>query len=107
MYIVVQVPVPVHVQNVPVHVQNVSSQRPSKRASVRPRSTVQGYLAHKKQPPPQDRRRSLGIVLRLGPTEALFLMSEVPLYMHSAGTRSYDSKNASTSVGVTFLFIIY
>ena len=41
---------------------------------------VQRYLAHKKQPPPQDHHRVLGIVLLKGPRGALLLMSEVPLY---------------------------
>ena len=40
---------------------------------------VQGYLAHKKPPPPQDFHRALGIVLLQGPKGARFLMSEVPL----------------------------
>ena len=41
---------------------------------------VQGYLAHKKQPPPVGRRRAIGIFLLQGSKGALFLMSEVPLY---------------------------
>ena len=41
---------------------------------------IQGYLAPKKQPPPQDHHRALGMVLLLGPRGALFLMREVPLY---------------------------
>ena len=44
-------------------------------------SCLQGYLAHKKQPPPHDHHRALGIVLLQGPRGALFLMSEVPLYV--------------------------
>jgi len=40
---------------------------------------VQGYLAHKKLPPPQDHLRALGIVLLYGPRRKQFLMSEVPL----------------------------
>ena len=34
----------------------------------------------RKSPPPQDRRRPLGIVLLQGARGALFLLSEVPLY---------------------------
>ena len=39
---------------------------------------LQGYLAHKQHPPPQNRHRSLGMGL-LGPTGGVFRMSEVPL----------------------------
>ena len=39
----------------------------------------QGYLAHKKSPPPYDHRSAIGIVLIFGPRGALLLMSEVPL----------------------------
>ena len=54
---------------------------------------LQGYLAHKKYPPPQDPPRTLGIGLRYGPRGERFLMSEVPLYgrehtkgvIHTAG----------------------
>jgi hypothetical protein len=42
-------------------------------------SALQGNLAHKKQPPPQDLPRALGIVLLWGPRGRLFLRSEVPL----------------------------
>ena len=43
--------------------------------------TIQGYLAHKKQPPPhKGHLGALYIVLLEGPREALFLTSEVPLY---------------------------
>jgi len=42
---------------------------------------LQGYLAHKKQPPPKDHHMTLGLVLLHGPTEGVFLMSEVPLYL--------------------------
>ena len=42
---------------------------------------VQGYLAHKKQPSPQGRHRSLGIGLLQGPVGFWFPMSEVPLYV--------------------------
>ena len=38
---------------------------------------LQGYLAHKKPPPPQDHHRALGVGLLLGPRESRFLMSEV------------------------------
>jgi len=38
---------------------------------------VQGYLAHKKMPPPWDHRRALGMVLLFGPRWTLFRMSEV------------------------------
>ena len=40
---------------------------------------LQGYLAHKKLPPPKDHHRSLGIGLLYGPRAGPFLMSEVPL----------------------------
>ena len=40
---------------------------------------LQGYLAHKKVPPPPDHRRALGIVLLYGPRRKQFFMSEVPL----------------------------
>jgi len=43
---------------------------------------VQGHLAHKKQPPhPQGHHKALGMVLLEGARGALFLMSEVPLYI--------------------------
>ena len=32
------------------------------------RTCIQGYLAHKKHPPPQDHHRSLGIGVLKGPT---------------------------------------
>ena len=41
---------------------------------------LQGYLAHKKQRPPQDHNRTLGIVLLQGPRSGGGLMREVPLY---------------------------
>ena len=41
---------------------------------------VQGYLAHKKQPPPEDHHQALGTGLLLGPRVIFFLISEVPLY---------------------------
>ena len=45
-------------------------------------NNVQGYLAHKKFPPPLGLyHRNLGIVLLLGPKGARFLMSEVPMYV--------------------------
>jgi len=44
------------------------------------RGCIQGYLADKKLPTPQDHHRSLGIVLLYGPRRKQFLMSEVPLY---------------------------
>ena len=47
-------------------------------AQVLPRA-LQGYLAHKKHPPPQDHPRSLGIGLLYGPRRRQFLVSEVPL----------------------------
>jgi hypothetical protein len=47
----------------------------------------QGYIAHKKQPPPQDRPRALGMFLLQGPRGALFLMREVPLYSTSPPRR--------------------
>ena len=39
---------------------------------------VQGYLAHKKHPPPYDPPTSLGIGLRQGPKGVRFLVSEAP-----------------------------
>ena len=41
---------------------------------------VQGYLAHKKQHPPQDPTVGLCLGPYGGPRGGLFLMSEVPLY---------------------------
>ena len=41
--------------------------------------SVQGYLAHKNPPPPQDRHRALGLVLLKGRKGGLFHMIEVPL----------------------------
>ena len=41
--------------------------------------SVQGYLAHKKTPPPLDHHRALGIGLHLGPGGGGVRMSEVPL----------------------------
>ena len=35
-------------------------------------ASTQGYLAHKKQPPPYDHRRALHIALLLGPRSVLF-----------------------------------
>jgi hypothetical protein len=55
---------------------------------------MQGYLAHKKQPPPQDYRRALGIVLLYGLRGALFVMSEVPL--HRMGGKSESERDASS-----------
>ena len=44
-------------------------------------STLQGYLAHKKTPPPPlDPQRVLGMVLLYGPRRRKFLMSEVTLH---------------------------
>ena len=40
---------------------------------------LQGYLAHKKSPPPRDHHRAPGIGILLGPRESRFLMSEVRL----------------------------
>ena len=52
---------------------------------------AQGYLAHKRLPPPLDHRRVLGIVLIEGPRRALFLMREVPLYgLNRAHTAGYQ-----------------
>ena len=51
------------------------------------RISVQGYRGTwliKNSAPPKDHHRSLGIVLLQGPGEALFLMSEVPLYVRKA-----------------------
>ena len=41
---------------------------------------LQGYLAHKKSPPPWDHHRALSIGLLKGPRGGQFLMGEVPLY---------------------------
>ena len=46
---------------------------------------LQGYFAHQKTPPPQDHPRALGIGLQEGPRGEGFLMSEVTLYLPSAG----------------------
>ena len=45
-----------------------------------PTISLQGYLAHKKPPSPQDFHRALGIGLLQGPSGRRFLVSEVPLY---------------------------
>ena len=39
--------------------------------------------AHEKKPPSEGRHRALGIFLLKGPRGALFLMSEVPLYLQT------------------------
>ena len=59
-------------------------------ASAHRRVPVQGYLAHKKQPPPEDHHRSLGIGLLQGPTGGVFLMSEVPLQRLSRHLRESE-----------------
>ena len=41
---------------------------------------VQGYLAHKNQPPLEGHHRALGMVVQLGPRGWQFLMSEMSLY---------------------------
>ena len=41
---------------------------------------VQGHLVHKNPAPPQERCRTIGIVLLYGPRWVLFLISEEPLY---------------------------
>ena len=41
---------------------------------------IQGYLAHKKTPPPWDHLRALGIGLLKGPMWRRFLESELPLF---------------------------
>ena len=46
------------------------------------RLDMQGYLAHKKLPPPEQQRGALGLSLLQGPTRRQFVMSEVPLYPH-------------------------
>ena len=53
--------------------------RPDALVKNRQAAGLQGYLAHKKLPPPQDHRRALGIGLLQGPRRRQFLMSEVPL----------------------------
>ena len=45
-----------------------------------PEAGLQGYLAHKKHPPPWNHHRSLRIGLLWGPTGGVLRMSEVPLY---------------------------
>jgi hypothetical protein len=46
---------------------------------------VQGYLAHKKKPPPWDLRRALDMVLLKVPRLRRSLMSEVTLYRGEFG----------------------
>ena len=43
------------------------------------RNPLQEYLAHKKQPPPQEHHRTLDIVPLQGPRRGVLLMREVPL----------------------------
>ena len=55
-------------------------------------SNVQGYLAHKiPPPPPTDRHKSLGMVLLEGPRRVHFLISEIPLYIHSGSLTTLHS----------------
>ena len=66
---------------------------------------LQGFLAHKKHPPPRrGGDGALGIVLLYGPGGALFLMGEVPMYHpernHTAraiGNRSMQSSGEISS----------
>jgi len=44
--------------------------------------SLQGYLAHKKSPLPQDNHRTLGTVLARVPGGEVFLMSEVTLSLY-------------------------
>ena len=61
---------------------------------------LQGYLAHKKHPPPEDYHRSLGIGLQQGHTGGLFLMSEVPSIETSAVPEVLRSVFKSVGSGV-------
>ena len=69
----------------PVSLNILRHAAPDETATETPCPTLLGYLAHKKEPPPQDHRRALGMVLLYGPRGALFLMSEVPLYSRDSG----------------------
>ena len=66
---------------------------------------LKGYLAHKKQPPPESHHRALGIFLLYGPRGVLFLMSEIPLYgvlMPDGGAGSYMSKYRTVVPGLGY-----
>ena len=54
------------------------------------RTMLQGYLPHKKTPPPGGRQGALGIVLLWKPTEAMFLMSEVQDRMVARSMKGSD-----------------
>ena len=57
---------------------------------------LQGYLAHKKTPPPlKDHHRALGIVLLSEPEGGHFLVSEIRLY----GSRGRQSGSSSRLEG--------
>ena len=51
---------------------------------------LQGYLPHKKTPPPGGRHGALGIVLLWKPTGAMFLMSEVQDRMVARSMKGSD-----------------
>ena len=63
------------------------------RKRTRLRQSCRGTSLVRNSPPPQDRHRALGIVLLYGPRGALFLMSEVPLYLprHCLGVGAYHT----------------
>ena len=48
--------------------------------------------------PPSDHHRALGIVLLQGPRGALFLMSEVPLYISHPGFRAWLEPSVSPRI---------
>ena len=58
-----------HTPSAPRHIGMCAPRAPLSAAgsNVRKHSTLQGYLAHKKQPPPLDHHRALEIVLLKGP----------------------------------------
>ena len=58
---------------------------------------IQGYLAHKKLPPPQDHHRALGIWPLQGPRGRCFLMLEVSLYVMHHG---YDLNRTRLTSGL-------
>ena len=55
---------------------------------------LQGYLAHKKTPTPQDHQRTLGIALLQGPRGVRLIMSEVPLCRRGLAFEALDSCTA-------------
>jgi hypothetical protein len=47
-------------------------------------NVLQGHLAHQKTPIPKDHHRGISIFLLSVPKGALFVMTEVPLYIYGA-----------------------